>query len=170
MIRPLLALAVATLLSGCLIIVPLPGPTVTIDNPGVPRTATEPAPQRVPVVPLDPVGVAFNRLRAAHDQPPLVASANLMRAAQSHAEDMARTGTVAHQVAGGGDLATRLRRFGCVNRPGAENIAAGQTSAVAAAADWAANPAHRSNILGPYTTYGSGQSGGHYVAILSTGC
>ncbi|MCC5974421.1 MAG: CAP domain-containing protein [Rubellimicrobium sp.] len=170
MFRILPALCVATLLSGCLIIVPVPGPTITTGAPAVTRTSTEPATARVPVVPLDPAGVAFNRLRAAHGQPPLVASANLMRAAQSHAEDMARTGTVAHQVAGGGDLASRLRRFGCVNRSGAENIAAGQTSATAAAADWAANPAHRSNILGPYTTYGSGQSGGYYVTILSSDC
>jgi uncharacterized protein YkwD len=120
--------------------------------------------------PANDMGMQINAIRAESGRPGLTASPLLTRIAQSHAEDMARAGAMSHRGSDGRDLAARLRHFGCSHRGAAENLAFGMRSPEQAINGWAVRPEHRSNILGPYTRYGSGAARGFYVTVFARGC
>ena len=79
----------------------------------------------------------------------LRASSALMQAAQIHAEQMARTGQMSHEIPGvryptpSDRLAAVGYRWGSFG----ENIAMGQTSAAAVMDSWMRSSGHRANIL-----------------------
>ena len=77
----------------------------------------------------------LNAFRSSQGLSPLRPNAALTRAAQAHAEDMARRGYFSHRSVGGPNGTTfseRARAGGCALRSGAENIASGQRSEAAA--------------------------------------
>jgi uncharacterized protein YkwD len=108
-------------------------------------------------------GAAFAGLVAAHTEAragrglgALRVDDRLMRAAQEHADDMARWRWMSHR---GSDLSSpfrRMERAGYRYRRAAENVAAGQETLQELMSDWMRSPGHRRNILGPYTDIGTG--------------
>ncbi|PJI84992.1 Cysteine-rich secretory protein family protein [Yoonia maricola] len=127
-----------------------------------------------------PTGVAtgftadINAFRASQGRGQLQPNAALTRAAQAHAEDMARRGYFSHTSVGGpnGDnFQARARSAGCAMRTGAENIATGQRSEAGVFETWENSAGHRRNMLGrSYTQYGLGRSGNIWVLKLSAQC
>jgi uncharacterized protein YkwD len=107
---------------------------------------------------------------------PLRASSQLMQAAQLHAEQMARTGQMSHEIAGVRYPAPPDRLAAVGYRWGSygENIAMGQTSATAVMASWMRSSGHRGNILnGRYREIGVGyarDSAGrpYFVQVFAT--
>lgn len=166
MIRKIVSAAIFSSLAGC-IIVPIPlstmGPSATL---GPVSTA--------PVTATRDFTAALATFRADQGLGGLRQSAILTRAAQAHAEDMARRGYFSHQSPDGpnGDnLMQRAASAGCAMRAGAENIANGQRSEAEVLTAWANSPGHRANLLGRrYTDYGLGRAGNIWVMKLSSGC
>jgi uncharacterized protein YkwD len=97
--------------------------------------------------------------RIDHGRGPLRANLRLMRAAQMHAEQMARARRLSHDLPNATYphtedrlAATRYRwqMYG-------ENVAFGQSNATEAVRSWMHSPGHRSNILSAgYTEVGTG--------------
>ena len=87
----------------------------------------------------------------------------LAAAAQAHAADMAEEGYFSHTGKDGRYFDERVRAAG-YPRPGAENIAKGQSSAKEVVREWMASSAHRSAMLTcGFTTIGIGYDGrGNY--------
>jgi len=87
---------------------------------------------------------------------------NLNKAAQYHAEDMARRGRMSHRGSDGSEASERIRRFSHRNRQCyAENVAYGQSDAYEVVRDWMNSRGHRTNILNrDYTHLGVGYSHG----------
>ena len=79
--------------------------------------------------------------------PPLAWDANLVVAAASHAEDMARRGYFDHDSPEGREAGHRVRAAGYRWASVGENIALGETSAAAAVQGWLGSPAHCENIM-----------------------
>jgi uncharacterized protein YkwD len=89
----------------------------------------------------------------------LRANPRLMRAAQIHAEQMARAGKLAHVLpdAAYPDAEDRLAAAEYPWQTYAENVAFGQSSAAAALDSWMDSRGHRKNILNPdFTELGAG--------------
>ncbi|NNU79150.1 CAP domain-containing protein [Halovulum dunhuangense] len=116
-----------------------------------------------------------NRARAAAGLAPLRASDRLNRAAQSHAEAMARAGRLSHTL-GSSSPVSRARGVGYAYRSLAENIAyrtsPGRADANALAQvfveQWMASPPHRRNLLNPALTeagIGVAAAGGLVYAV-----
>ncbi len=126
--------------------------------------------------PVSATGFAagLNAFRANQGLSALRSNAALARAAQAHAEDMARRGYFSHDSPGGpnGDtFVERAQAGGCAMQSGAENIADGQTSEQAVLVAWQNSPGHRRNMLAPsYTQYGLGRSGNTWVLKLAGNC
>lgn len=76
-------------------------------------------------------------------------NAQLQRAAQTHADWMARNGLMSHEGAGGSRFSDRIRRTGYDLCYGAENVAFGQRSAEHVMHSWMTSAGHRRNILDP---------------------
>lgn len=103
-----------------------------------------------------------NRERAAQGLPALSWDEDLADAARYHAADMALTGYFDHDSHDkNGDTLVfvcntwdRIRVFG--SGGGAENIAAGQTTAASVVSSWMNSDGHRANILGGSTRLGVG--------------
>ncbi|PXW69065.1 hypothetical protein C7964_103579 [Loktanella sp. PT4BL] len=116
----------------------------------------------------------LNLFRARQGLAPLQANPALTRAAQAHAEDMARRGYFSHQAPNGPNgrsFVQRARAGGCAMRSGAENIASGQRSQAEVLTDWQNSRGHRRNLLGRnYTQYGLGRSGNVWVLKLAASC
>lgn len=116
----------------------------------------------------------LNAFRASQGLGGMRSNAALSRAAQAHAEDMARRGYFSHESPGGpnGDtFVDRAQAGGCAMRSGAENIADGQTSEQAVLVAWQNSPGHRRNMLvRSYTQYGLGRSGNTWVLKLAANC
>jgi uncharacterized protein YkwD len=91
----------------------------------------------------------MNRVRAEHKLAPLRADERLMRAAQRHAEDIARNGRLDHQGSDGSKLSDRAKRAGYAFARVAENLAAGYATAAQAVRSWLDSPPHRRNLLDP---------------------
>jgi uncharacterized protein YkwD len=91
-----------------------------------------------------------NKLRAGPGRPALAEDPRLNRAAQKHAENMARKGVMVHQLGGKGP-GDRIAAEGYAATLYAENIGVvgGPAAGVAAAAlrGWSRSPAHRKNLL-----------------------
>lgn len=87
------------------------------------------------------------------------ANARLMRAAQLHAEQMARTRTLGHVLTDAAypRAADRLKAANYRWQTYGENIALGQSSAMDVVYDWMHSRGHRTNILKPdFTEMGAG--------------
>jgi uncharacterized protein YkwD len=97
--------------------------------------------------------------RTQHQQQPLRANARLMRAAQIHAEQMARARRMAHVLphAAYPNAADRLAAAQYRWQTFGENVAAGQASPAEVVNDWMHSRGHRTNILNPeFTEMGAG--------------
>jgi len=103
-------------------------------------------------------------------------SNQLMQAAQLHAEQMARTGQMSHEISGVRypEPKDRLAAVGYRWGTYGENIAMGQTSAAAVMDSWMHSSGHRANILnGRFREIGVGvarDSAGrrYYVQVFGT--
>ncbi len=92
-------------------------------------------------------------LREAEPRKLLVPDANLVRAANSHAQDLSSTGTFSHTSSNGTSFSRRLKQFN-VTGSRAENIAAGQSDPIEVFMDLMIDSGvpslgHRHNILNP---------------------
>lgn len=88
-----------------------------------------------------------NGFRRSQGRPALAWSPRLERAAQGHADDMAKHGFFSHDGSDGSDMAERLTRAGYGWCAAAENIAKGQSSVTEVLEAWRASPGHRRNML-----------------------
>jgi len=110
---------------------------------------------------VDTVFLLTNRERARASLTPLRRNADLTRAAQLQAEQMAAAGKLAHEVPGSRypTLASRLRLVGYSYRAVGENVAEGYTSGAALMAGWMTSAPHRANVLSArYTETGVGMA------------
>lgn len=80
---------------------------------------------------------------------PLRLNESLSKAAQLHAEDMARHGRMSHTGSDGSTPAQRLTRQGYRWKMVGENVAAGADSARSVMSGWLQSPGHCSNIMNP---------------------
>jgi uncharacterized protein YkwD len=97
--------------------------------------------------------------RAGRGRARLRANPRLMRAAQLHAEQMARAGQLAHDLPNAAYPRTEDRLAAARYRwqMYGENVAQGQSNAAEAMRSWMHSPGHRKNILNPgYTELGTG--------------
>ena len=92
------------------------------------------------------VVTSVNAARATQGCKPLKVAKRLNRAAQGHANDMARTQLFSHTSADGRTWVTRIRNAGW-KRPGGENVARGYDSVASVMTGWMNSPEHRRNIL-----------------------
>ena len=92
-----------------------------------------------------------NHERAREKRPPLAANARLMKAAQLHADQMARAGRLDHELRGVRypRAEDRLKAAGYAWQGWAENIASGQPTPVEVLRSWMKSKPHRKNILEP---------------------
>jgi len=88
-----------------------------------------------------------NRERRAKRLPPLRESRDLTRAAQSHADDMARRSYYGHRSPEGRMVLERVVAQGYQASTAAENLAAGQFSVEEVMDGWMASPRHQENVL-----------------------
>lgn len=98
--------------------------------------------------------------------PALQRDARLDRAAQLHAENMARQGRMAHVLDNRG-VGARVCAEGVCQVGVAENIAAGQRSTGDVMQAWMASPVHRANIKGRYSRIGVGYSKGCWCVVFA---
>ena len=89
----------------------------------------------------------MNAARAKAGCGPLKLNPKLMAAAKSHAKAMAEKNFFGHKGKDGSKPGSRAKRQGYKYHIFAENIAAGQSSAEAAAQSWLNSSGHRKNIL-----------------------
>jgi uncharacterized protein YkwD len=140
---------------------PAPEPAV-VETPKPTPPAPRPAPPaRSLATIVDTVFLLTNRERARASLTPLRRNADLTRAAQLQAEQMAAAGKLAHEVPGSRypTLASRLRLIGYQYRAVGENVAEGYTSGAALMAGWMTSAPHRANILSArYTETGVGMA------------
>lgn len=116
---------------------------------------------------------AVNRVRESRGLPAVAPDVRLGAAAQTHAQDMARTGRMTHVGSAGDTLEDRLRASGYAYVQVAENIAAGQPGPQDLIDDWMASPGHRANMLDPEATqigvgyaFRSNDPYGHYWTLV----
>lgn len=95
---------------------------------------------------------------------PLRLHSRLNAAAQAHSNDMARNNFMGHTGSDGSSFVDRMKRHGYNFRRGAENVAAGQSSARDVMNSWMNSFGHRRNILnGNYRDIGIAYArGGRY--------
>jgi stress response protein SCP2 len=117
--------------------------------------------------PAAEVVAATNVERRRHGLPAFAVDARLGAAAQLHSADMLRRGFFDHQNPDGAQVWDRARTVGYPYRKIAENIAAGQRTAVEVVTGWMDSPGHRRNILdGELHQIGVGHvTGGRYGAL-----
>jgi uncharacterized protein YkwD len=133
-----------------------------------PAPAERPArtPDRVPMTVSGSEGEVIrltNQERREHGCGGLEPDARLAKAARAHASDMAENGYFSHNSRDGRRFEHRIRAAG-YPRPGAENIAKGQTSAAQVVREWMASPSHRSAMLTcGFTTIGVARVGNYWV-------
>ena len=142
---------------------PAPAPEpVVVETPKPTPPARRPAPPaRSLATIVDTVFLLTNRERVRASLTPLRRNADLTRAAQLQAEQMAAAGKLTHEVPGSRypTLASRLRLIGYQYRAVGENVAEGYTSGAALMAGWMTSAPHRANILSArYTETGVGMA------------
>jgi uncharacterized protein YkwD len=98
---------------------------------------------------------------------PLVMSAELQRAAQLHAQDMADNNYFDHTSLDGRSFSARSRDAGYTGSPTGENIAAGNSTPEATMQQWMSSPGHCRNIMSGSSNeigvgHGLGGRYGHY--------
>ncbi|MFP4275234.1 MAG: CAP domain-containing protein [Paracoccaceae bacterium] len=123
--------------------------------------------------PVPAASIAINALRMEAGREPLRADPALQRAAEIHADAMARDGFFAHQGPDGDTVAERVRAEGFGFCFVAENIARGQRDLAEALASWMASAGHRRNLLARQAeAFGLARSErDHWVLVLGRdGC
>jgi uncharacterized protein YkwD len=92
---------------------------------------------------------AINAFRAENGKPPLKVSVALSRSAEWMSHDMAGHDNFPtdHVDSHGREFDTRMEAFGYLPATKAETIAAGESSAAGALAQWKASPPHRAILL-----------------------
>jgi uncharacterized protein YkwD len=154
--RPLVPRGVATLAVLALACArqapaPPPAPEPVVEAPPVvvtPRPKPAPPARSLESI-VDSIFILTNRERVRADLTPLRRNAQLARAAQLQAEQMAAAGKLSHQVPDSRypTLTSRLRLVGYVWRSVGENVAEGYTSGAALMAGWMTSAPHRANVL-----------------------
>ena len=141
---------------------PAPTPEPAVQAPPVVTRPARPAPPaRALATIVDTIFILTNRERVRADLTPLRRNAELARAAQLQAEQMAAAGKLAHEVPRSRypTLSSRLRLVGYAWRSIAENVAEGYTSGAALMAGWMTSAPHRANVLSvKYTETGVGMA------------
>jgi uncharacterized protein YkwD len=143
------------------------GPAAAPPEPEPAAAPPAPAPEpRVPVAVSGAEGEVIeltNKERREAGCGALQPDGRLARAAEAHASDMAENGYFSHSSRDGRRFEHRVRAAG-YPRPGAENIAKGQTSASQVVREWMASPSHRSAMLTcGFTTIGVARVGNYWV-------
>jgi len=109
-----------------------------------------------------------NKHRAKMGLQPLVMKDALSKQAEEHSSNMA-TGKAAFSHDGMGDRLDRACKEMKENEAaGAENIAAGQSTAEGVVADWLTSKGHKANIEGSYTETGIGIAKDKYGQLYFT--
>lgn len=98
--------------------------------------------------------------------PALQRDARLDRAAQLHAENMARQGRMSHVLDGRG-VGARVCAEGVCRIGVGENVAMGQRTTGEVMRSWMASPGHRANIQGRYSRIGVGYSNGFWCVVFA---
>lgn len=148
--RVVLALGVVGLACGRQAPPPTPAPEPVVEAPPAPAPTPRPAPPaRSLSTIVDTVFILTNRERVRASLTPVRRNAELTRAAQLQAEQMAAAGKLAHELPGSRfpTLAGRLKLVGYQYRSVGENVAEGYTSGAALMAGWMTSAPHRANIL-----------------------
>lgn len=131
------------LVTGC---TPTPGPTPA------------PTPTPPPAKPTTPVEKMEADLITAHttarNGQALIADAKLTTMARDHAQFMADTKQMTHNLPA--SFASRFKVSGYIGSGGGENIAAGQRDVPTVMRAWLNSAGHRRNILGDWTHIGVG--------------
>jgi len=110
-----------------------------------------------------------NEARAANDAPALSRNAQLDKAAQLAADDMAAKGYFAHVSPDGKDPWYWLDQAGYVYSYAGENLAVNFSDSDALQKAWMASPTHHANIVKPeYTEIGFGTAQGTYEGKETT--
>ena len=95
----------------------------------------------------DPAATAaLNAFRSEQGRSPVALSRPLQRAAEAHAQDMARRGFFSHSGSSGSSVGDRVRAQGYGFCFVAENIAKGQKSLAQVMQSWAGSQGHRRNM------------------------
>ena len=110
-----------------------------------------------------------NQARAASDAPALTRNAQLDKAAQLAADDMAAKGYFAHVSPDGKDPWYWLQQAGYLYSYAGENLAVNFSDSEALQKAWMASPTHHANIVKPeYTQIGFGTAQGVYEGKKTT--
>ena len=88
-----------------------------------------------------------NAIRLAQGLPPLSSDADLSRAAQRHAEEIAARGELSHTGSDGSWIGQRLDRVGYPYVLAVENLASGTLDEDDTVERWLGSPGHRVNLL-----------------------
>ncbi|AJE46242.1 CAP domain-containing protein [Celeribacter indicus] len=132
-------LLLASVLGGCGA-APGNGPVPAGMNGAAPRQAA-PAEVRARLL------AAMNAERRTRGLAPLAEDRRLTRAAQAHADDLARRGYFSHSSPEGATPLRRVTQAGYTGCLVAENLSYGWGSAERAVAEWMRSPGHRANLL-----------------------
>lgn len=121
--------------------------------------------------PIDDAARAVRAYRDDNGRVPLVASAELMRAAQAHATDMLAQDYFGRTSKDGFKFTDRITAQGIKTGFAAKNTAFGATSGDAAIDLWINSAPHKKNILHRKAKqYGLGQAGKYRVMVLAAPC
>jgi uncharacterized protein YkwD len=124
------------------------------DSP--PDTKPEPPPSPADIAErVAKVVVLHNEARAKEKLNSLEVSPKLTRAAQRHAEDMAKRKEMGHEGSDGSMPADRIKDAGYTYRRSGENVAYGRYTPEKLMQGWMESPPHRKNILGSYSQIGA---------------
>ncbi|MFO1046357.1 MAG: CAP domain-containing protein [Geminicoccaceae bacterium] len=125
---------------------------------------------RASVVDLFSVPLArINELRAQAGVAPLTLNAQLVAAAQGHADDMVAKGYFSHTGPDGRGPGQRLAATGYQASTWGENIASGYADWNATITAWMGSAGHRANLLNArFKELGLGLASRRYVADLAT--
>lgn len=103
--------------------------------------------------------LSITQFRKASGLGPVSSDPQLVAAARTHAETMARSGVMSHDI--GGSFPSRVRQAGIRAGYVSENVAMGQTSLQEVMASWKASSGHRANLLSRTATrIGLARTGG----------
>jgi uncharacterized protein YkwD len=154
------------------------------DRPAQPVQKTPPAPERVASSDPDASFNAslleeVNALRTVGCRcpggkryvavKPLKWDDQLAKAAQKHAEDMAKNKFLDHTGSDGSDFSERIEKTGYHWRAVAENLAYGQESVAAVVKDWRNSKGHCKNLMdGNLHDMGAARVGAYWAQTLGT--
>lgn len=109
--------------------------------------------QRCPDTPGQRALMEINRARKAAGLPALVVDLRLVRAAKTHAADLATLNRVSHRGSDRSEPADRATAAGYVWTFVAENVAAGYVTGEEVVTGWMESHSHRDNIMDPLATH-----------------